>query len=87
MANFRGTVQGNKGEASRLGHTELHTTAATWHHQVEVTLRKVQGQDICDLSCRDLKTGLSTGVTLPLAALPAALRKLKEILDETRSSR
>lgn len=30
MARFRGTVQGDRGEASRLGHRGLRTTADGW---------------------------------------------------------
>ena len=30
MARFRGTVQGNRSEASRLGHKRLDTSCNTW---------------------------------------------------------
>lgn len=40
MANLRGTVQGSRGEASRLGSSELSTTAATWHTKAMVHMEK-----------------------------------------------
>ena len=36
MAKFRGTVQGDKGEASRLGHNTMKTTCNSWNKGVEV---------------------------------------------------
>lgn len=46
MARFRGTVQGNRGEASRLGHKPngLRVQASTWHEHVVVNLY-VDGND------------------------------------------
>jgi hypothetical protein len=38
MAHFRGVVQGQRGEASRLGSQRLKTVAQAWGGQVCVTL-------------------------------------------------
>lgn len=40
MAALRGTVEGNRGEASRLGSTDsgLTTTASTWEATIRVDL-------------------------------------------------
>lgn len=38
MAHFLGTVRGNRGEASRLGHSRLTTRAASWQGAVDVEL-------------------------------------------------
>lgn len=38
MAKFMGTVQGERGEASRLGHRSITTVAASWSGAVETTL-------------------------------------------------
>lgn len=47
MAHFRGTLQGSRGEASRLGGKDggLHTTAASWEGGVSVRLFHKDGQD------------------------------------------
>ena len=50
MAHFRGTVQGNRGEASRLGSKKsgLQTTAASWQGDICVWLYHCEdcgGQD------------------------------------------
>ena len=38
MAHYRGTIQGGRGEASRLGHksTGIHSTVASWSGAVKV---------------------------------------------------
>ena len=62
MARFRGTVQGNRGEASRLGHatTGLETTAATWNQQFTTHLYvDSAGNDCVRISVRDLRHGAS----------------------------
>lgn len=38
MARFFGSVQGQRGEAHRLGHTSITTTAASWGGAIEVEL-------------------------------------------------
>jgi hypothetical protein len=38
MAHFRGVVQGQRGEASRLGSQRLKTVAQAWGGEVRVTL-------------------------------------------------
>ncbi len=40
MAPLRGTLQGTRGEASRLGHREITVTLSTWEGRVTVTLFK-----------------------------------------------
>lgn len=48
MAQFRGTIQGFRGEASRLGSKDsgLHVTAASWQGAVCVDLFEANGVDI-----------------------------------------
>jgi hypothetical protein len=45
MAKFRGTIKGGRGEASRLGHTSLRTSAASWEGAVYVELSVKHGVD------------------------------------------
>lgn len=40
MAPLRGTLQGTRGETSRLGHREITATLSTWEGRVTVTLFK-----------------------------------------------
>jgi hypothetical protein len=51
MAHFRGTVQGGRTEASRLGHKSsgLTTRAASWQGAVEVRLYEANGVDMCSV--------------------------------------
>lgn len=46
MARFRGTLQGSRGAASRLGHSGLTVTANGWDVGVRVDARP--GHDDCD---------------------------------------
>lgn len=45
MARFYGSVQGQRGEAHRLGHSAIETVAASWRGGVKVTLSPVPGDD------------------------------------------
>lgn len=47
MAQFRGTVEGNRGEASRCGTkgSGLEVTANGWDIGIEADLRHVNGRD------------------------------------------
>lgn len=47
MAKFMGTVQGERGEASRLAHHELTTVAASWNGAVQTTMYEVRGAIWC----------------------------------------
>ena len=38
MAHFRGTIQGARGEASRLGHSSFHAHIASWEGAISVRL-------------------------------------------------
>lgn len=38
MAKFYGTLQGNRGEATRLGTSEIHVSAQSWDGSVGVRL-------------------------------------------------
>lgn len=38
MANFIGYIQGQRGEASRLGHSSIEAKIATWDHRVRSRL-------------------------------------------------
>ncbi|AYB70601.1 hypothetical protein SEA_SERENDIPITOUS_60 [Mycobacterium phage Serendipitous] len=48
MAQFRGTVQGNRGEASRLGskNSGLDVSASGWNVGCKVTVRHEDGRDV-----------------------------------------
>lgn len=47
MARFRGTVQGGRGEASRLGHQGLVAKASGWNGHIRVNLfNQHDGKDI-----------------------------------------
>ena len=61
MAHFRGTVQGNRTEASRLGHksTGLVTTCNGWH--VGVTCKAFVAEDTGEDIIRVFVTGGSNG--------------------------
>lgn len=52
MAQFRGTIQGQRGEASRLGSktSGLVVTAASWSGAVQVTLYHAKGVDMARVS-------------------------------------
>lgn len=47
MAHFYGTLQGNRGRASRLGTptSGLSTVAASWQGSVQVDLIHINGED------------------------------------------
>lgn len=40
MTAFYGTVAGQRGEATRLGHSSIQVCAASWHGAIRVTLQK-----------------------------------------------
>ena len=42
MANFRGRLQGNRGEVTRLGSKEIRAVLSTWQNDVELVLKKGQ---------------------------------------------
>ena len=57
MARFRGTTQGNRGEASRLGYDSLETTCNGWNIGVRcVASVDSEGNDVIDI----YKTGGSS---------------------------
>ena len=45
MARFRATIQGHRGEASRLGHKRIEARVASWSGAVSVQLYEHEGQD------------------------------------------
>lgn len=55
MAQFRGTIRGARGEASRLGGKEsgLRVTANGWHGGVEVRAYHEDGEDHFDVYATD----------------------------------
>lgn len=59
MARFRGTVQGHRGQASRLGHGGLVTDAATWTVALRVEWTEDPDGDRARVVARDVKTGAS----------------------------
>lgn len=48
MAHFRGTVQGSKGQASRLGGrpSGLRVTASGWNIGADVVMSHIDGKDV-----------------------------------------
>lgn len=50
MAKFYGTVQGSRGQASRLGHESITTVAASWEGAVRVHLTEEHGEIIATVS-------------------------------------
>lgn len=54
MAHFYGSVQGARGEASRLGHKSsgMATTAASWKGSVHTYLYEEGGVDMCRVELR-----------------------------------
>jgi|TARA_Y100000310_G_scaffold228936_1_gene231284 hypothetical protein len=54
MAHFRGTIQGARGPASRLGDkgTGLHVNAASWEGAVDVRLYEAGGVDMAQVYLR-----------------------------------
>lgn len=67
MAQFRGTVHGNRGEASRLGHKSggLTTCASTWTKHVRTHLYV----DEQDRECVQLTVNDNTLFMMPLDQL------------------
>ena len=53
MARFYGTVQGNRGEATRLGHSSMHVTAQSWTGDITVRLSDVAGVDYASINVRE----------------------------------
>ena len=51
MAQFRGVLQGNRGEASRLGHKETGLVAMVngWSGGVRVSAQHINGEDTFDV--------------------------------------
>ena len=56
MAHFYGTVQGGRGQATRLGHktTGMYVTASTWEQTVTVQLSVHNDVDWCSVSVNRL---------------------------------
>ena len=67
MARFRGTVQGSRGSASRLGHRDLTATVNGWDCGVRVTAAANSGEpgEVFTVSV----TGGSNGSTSKLVAV------------------
>lgn len=50
MARFYGTVQGNRGEASRLGHSCIRASVCSWGGRVETSIQSSdRGEEKQDL--------------------------------------
>jgi hypothetical protein len=64
MAHFRGTIQGQRGSASRLGSARsgLTINANGWDFGVKVILREKDGQDVADI----FLTGGSHDAAIPV---------------------
>lgn len=62
MANFYGTIRGQRGQASRLGNkvSGLTTHAAGWNGCIEVTLAHVDGRDTFTVTLRPWKNSGGT---------------------------
>lgn len=59
MADFYGTLQGQKGEATRLGSKKsgIRSTLQTWKHQLAISLHEYDGKIYAGFSISDLRTG------------------------------
>lgn len=86
MAQFRGTIQGFRGEASRLGSKDsgLHVTAASWEGAVRVDLFVANGVDI---ACVRLQPHHGQGTSRilyegPVSGKPKRKRKQREATHE-----
>jgi hypothetical protein len=86
MAKFYGSCQGDRGEATRLGHTGLITTAASWDGCIKVELKERDGVIWADVWSdtwhgSGRKQDIYSG---PVGALivPAGVRKEVEIWDK-----
>ena len=62
MGRFRGTVQGNRGEASRLGSISsgLEVTASGWDIGVNIHIDVVDGKDVIKIYKTDGSNGYSS---------------------------
>ena len=61
MARFRGTVFGGRGEASRLGHTEIDTACNGWTRGVRVLARAEYENPDLDTFSIDVDGGSNYG--------------------------
>ena len=86
MAHFRGTVQGRRGMASRLGDksTGLHVTAASWQGAVSVQLYSRDGVDYARVS---LTQHNGAGVNLLLFDYPVSGANALNNLNAPKISR
>ena len=59
MAHFRGTVQGSRGEASRLGGkgSGIEAVVASWNVRVRTIMYDKDGVDCVRIYFEDIKTG------------------------------
>lgn len=67
MAHFYGTIQGNRGEASRCGVDSYYAVAAGWHGAIKVRLYRDEN-DIDWFSVYLIPWGASSGQDLLLAS-------------------
>jgi len=84
MARFYGSVQGNRGEAHRLGHAKggLRVEARTWSHDVTVHLyADANDVDCVSISCRSLR--LYSGAISELAKPQQLIERMaRNMLDQ-----
>lgn len=90
MARFFGTVQGGRGEATRLGHanTGLHVSAQSYHGSVVVMLDDEGGETYVTIgvarrSCRHFDEVLYRGPIAALFGPGARIRLLQEAVLDT----
>lgn len=79
MARFFGTVQGNRGQATRLGHSHLQVTAQSWSGDVTVHLSKVMDEDYVCINVREHGGDPSPGRSKQLYYGP-----ISRLLDQSR---
>lgn len=89
MARFYGTVQGARGEATRLGHADLHVTAQSFAGDVVVKMwRDNDDKEWVEIGARKHDGGGSThclylGKVADLLSMPARHAKLQALgMDE-----
>lgn len=57
MARFFGTVQGGRGQATRLGHSGLHVTAQSHSGSIVIDLDRDGDEDVCTIGVAEGSRG------------------------------
>lgn len=76
MAKFYGTIQGSRGQASRLGHSHIVTKAASWDGAVNTVITERDGETWVEITTMQHHNAGSYNLIYdgPLAKLMSAPR-------------